>query len=36
MKDLFEIYDNEAKIGEMKVYTICKNETYYFHMTNNG
>lgn len=30
MENLFEIYDNETKIGEMKVYAIGKNETYYF------
>jgi len=30
MKNLFEIYDNETKIGEMKVYAVGKNETYYF------
>ncbi|WP_063998648.1 HipA N-terminal domain-containing protein [Campylobacter hyointestinalis] len=30
MKDLFEIYDDETKIGEMKVYAVGKNETYYF------
>lgn len=30
MKDLFEIYDNETKIGKMNVYAVGKNETYYF------
>ena len=25
MKNLFEIYDNETKIGEMKVYAVVKN-----------